>query len=407
MRELGNDRFGRTSAGFGRLLTGAFLIQAGAVMVHANGFYIPVQAPEATGRGNAWLATADTAAAVYYNAAGLTQIEGNEISLGVYSVKLGIEAKTASGTYNNDDSWSFLPQIYGAVPISDRTVFGFGLNTPFGLSTEWPDQSQFRQLAISTELQYITGWLVAAHKITDTFSIGGGIGIHHADANLSQGIGFAPSTDRLRFEGDSQALTWTVSARWEPCGQHAFGAVYRSKADFNLEGESVTRIGGATLSEGASLDFITPATAAIGYAYRPTDDWIMEANLEWVNWDELNDLTLSKDVSGPVVLPFRWKSNFIYSVGVTRLFENGWNVSAGYNYIENSQPNTTFNPGISDADRHWINIGIGQKNESMEWNIAYQYAFSDRKVSGSPFGLADGKYKSRFHGLMMNCRWIF
>ena len=47
---------------------------ATALPVLANGFYVPVQAPEATARGNAWLATANTAAAVYYNAAGLAQI---------------------------------------------------------------------------------------------------------------------------------------------------------------------------------------------------------------------------------------------------------------------------------------------------------------------------------------------
>lgn len=374
--------------------------------VSANGFYIPVQAPEATGRGNAWLATADTAAAVYYNAAGLTQLQQNEFSLGIYSIDLGIEAETASGSYENGSSWAFIPQIYGAFPVNERTVLGFGLNTPFGLATEWPDQSQFRQLAIDTELRYLTAWMVLGYRITDEFSIGGGMGIHVADAELVQGIGFAPSTDRLRFEGDGEALNWTVSARWAPCEEHSFGAVYRSKTDFTLDGDARTRIGAASLIEDASLDFITPATAGIGYAFRPDECWIFEANLEWVNWEELDDLTLSK-VSGPAVLPFRWKSNFIYSVGATRFFENGWNASIGYNYIENSQPDATFNPGISDADRHWVNVGVGRKYENVEWNFAYQYAFSDRDVSGSPFGLADGTYRSRFHALMMNCRWSF
>ncbi|MBC7978988.1 MAG: outer membrane protein transport protein [Armatimonadetes bacterium] len=374
-------------------------------IVFANGFYIPVQAPEATGRGNAWLATADTAAAVYYNAAGLTQMAESEISLGIYSVRLGIEADTPFGTFENNASWALIPQIYAALPISEKTVLGFGLNTPFGLATEWDDQVPFRQLAIETKLDYLTGWFVAGHKVTDTLSIGGGFGVHRADANLRQGISFAPATDSFRFEGDDEALSWTLSARWEPCKEHAVGLVYRSKADFNLEGKArtVPYIPG---SEKASLDFLTPATAAIGYAYRPDENWVFEANLEWVNWDELNDLKISK-ASGPAILPFRWNSNMIYSLGATRFLENGWNLSGGYNYIENSQPNSTFNPGISDADRHWLNVGIGRKYESVEWNFAYQYAFSDRVVEGSPFGIADGKYKSRFQGLMMNCRWSF
>lgn len=375
-----------------------------AVPAFGNGFYIPVQAPEATGKGNAWLATADSAAAVYYNAAGLTQLNSPDLVVGAYAVRLGIEADSdLGGTYKNNASWAVLPQIYAAVPINDKLVAGFGLNTPFGLATDWSSNTPFRQLAMETELTYATGWAVLGYELTDTLSIGGGIGVHHADIMLKQGITFG-GTDTAEFNGDSEALSWTVSALWKPAEKHSFGAVYRSKADFMLDGDAKNSYVPGT--ESASLDLITPSTAAIGYAYRPTPDWSFEANLEWVNWDELNTLTLSKG-SGDVSIPFNWKSNFIYSVGATRFFEGGWNASAGYNYIENSQPDSSFNPGISDADRHWLNVGVGRKMDCFKWNFAYQYAFSDRDVSGSPFGLADGSYKSRFHGLMMNCEWQF
>jgi long-chain fatty acid transport protein len=375
-----------------------------AIPVFANGFYIPVQAPEATARGNAWVATADTAAAVYYNAAGLTQLGSSDLVVGAYSVNLGIKAESdLGGTYNNDSSWSVLPQIYGAVPINDKLVAGFGLNTPFGLSTDWGNDTPFRQLAMETELVYATGWAVLGYKLTDTLSIGGGLGVHRADINLSQGITFG-ATDSFQFEGDGEALSWTASALWKPVEKHSVGVVYRSKADFTLDGDA--RNSYALGSESGSLDFMTPSTAAIGYAYRPCAQWSFEANIEWVNWDELNTLNLSKG-SGDIGIPFDWKSNFIYSVGGTRYFDNGWNVSAGYNFIENSQPDSTFNPGISDANRHWLNAGVGQKLERFKWNFAYQYAFSDRDVSGSPFGLADGTYKSRFHGLMLDFEFKF
>ena len=62
---------------------------------------------------------------------------------------------------------------------------------------------------------------------------------------------------------------------------------------------------------------------------------------------------------------------------------------------------------VSDANRHWLNAGFGCKYDSFKWNFAYQYAFSDRDVSGSPFGLADGSYKSRFQGMMLNCNLQF
>ena len=129
-----------------------------------------------------------------------------------------------------------------------------------------------------------------------------------------------------------------------------------------------------------------------------------------MNWEELNTLTVTK-ASGNVPIAFNWDSNFIYSLGGTRHFDNGWSVSAGYNFIENSMPDETFNPGVSDADRHWLNFGVSRAWETFTVNFAYQYAFSDRDVSGSwpaaAPGATDGEYKSRFHGLMLNCDWRF
>lgn len=379
---------------------------ATALPVLANGFYVPVQAPEATARGNAWLATADTASAVYYNAAGLTQLAAPDLVVGAYGINLGIEAETATGDYDNDSSWSVLPQIYGAMPINDRLAAGFGINTPFGLATDWGGNTPFRQLAMTTELDYVTGWLVMGYKVTDTFSIGGGFGLHYADLKMTQGIFPSPANDAFEFNGDDEALSWTLSALWKPAEQHSVGLVYRSKTDFTLDGDAANSY--VPGNAAASLDFMTPATVAVGYAYRPCAEWSFEANLEWVDWEQLDTLTLSQAGVPPTIpMAFNWNSNFIYSIGGTRYFDGGWNVSAGYNYIENSQPDSTFNPGISDADRHWLSIGFGRETETFQFNFAYQYAFSDRDVSNSPGNLADGTYKSRFNGLMLNCEWQF
>jgi len=369
----------------------------------ADGFYVPVQAPEATGRGNAWLATADTASAVYYNAAGLTQLSSPDLVVGLYSIHLGIEADTASGNYKNNASWAELPQIYAAVPINDKLVAGFGVNTPFGLSTDWGSNTPFRQLAIQTDLKYVTGWAVLGYKLTDTLSVGGGLGIHYADLMMKQGISYG-GTDSFEFDGTGEALSWTLSALWKPTDEHSFGLVYRSRADFMLDGNTQNSYNPGHHTN-ASLDLTTPDTVAAGYSYRPCKEWVLEANIEWVNWDSLNTLNLWQSPNSNQPVTFNWHSNFIYSLGATRYLDDGWNVGAGYNFIENSQPNSTFNPGISDANRHWLSMGVGRETGAFRFNFAYQYAFSNRDVTGSPHGFADGTYKSRFNGLMLNCNW--
>src|SRR5512141_2677713 len=57
----------------------------------AVGFRLPNQDPEAIARGNAFVATADNPSAIYYNPAGITQLEGNNLRAGIYFVSAGID----------------------------------------------------------------------------------------------------------------------------------------------------------------------------------------------------------------------------------------------------------------------------------------------------------------------------
>src|SRR5262245_62428863 len=52
----------------------------------ANGFRLADQDAFATARGEAFTATADNASAIYYNPAGITQLGGNNLRLGIYGI---------------------------------------------------------------------------------------------------------------------------------------------------------------------------------------------------------------------------------------------------------------------------------------------------------------------------------
>ena len=100
----------------------AAVLLAAQGTLKANGFYIPVQDSFATSRGNAFVATADRPSAIYYNPAGLTQLDSVSTHMGLYAVRLGIEADTDfdGGSYENDAEFIPLPQLYVAAPINDR-----------------------------------------------------------------------------------------------------------------------------------------------------------------------------------------------------------------------------------------------------------------------------------------------
>ena len=402
-----------------RYLSAPLSIALSSLILHdlakANGFYVPVQDPFATARGNAFVASADRPSAIFYNPAGLSQIDSTEVQMGIYGIRLGIEATpNLTGTsVKNDAEFIPIPQIYLAMPLNDRLTLGLGVNSPYGLRTDWGTATPFSAVATETELNYATGWAVLGYEVNDTFSIGGGLGFTYADASLKRlAVPALGSISTFEFEGDDTALSWIASALWRPNDVHSFGLTYRSKTELDFDGTSGAP-GIGLPADSASLDLVTPDTLSFGYAYRPSEKWHFETNIEWVNWNRLGTPLLEQAGGADTPIPFNWDSNFMYGVGVTYSPNERWAFNAGYIYIENSQPDRDFNPAVADADRHWLSAGVSYKQEDWQVDLAYQYAFSNRTVSdvtptvGDANDLVAGSYKSRFHGLMLSMKKSF
>lgn len=372
--------------------------------VKGAGYYLPNQDALATAKGNAFIATADSAAAVHYNPAGLTQLQAPEIVVGIYSVQLGNEARVEGISYTPKSEWQAVPQAFYAHPMTDRITLGLGMTVPFGLGNDWGQQTPFRTTVTKVYLRQPSATVAVGLRATDQLSLGGSISLNYHDLELEQGLGLAPG-DYLRFNGDGLSVSGALSLRWQPLERHAFGLIAASATSPRLEG----KISSDLLPSGsAKLDFFTPLRIAAGYSFRPSPRWNIEANIEWLDWDALNrlDLTAPTLPSGVVPLVFNWKSNFIYEAGVSYRLDDGYVVAAGYDYNESAQPDATFNPGVSDANLHWLNAGVGRRAGRSSWFLTYQFGIANRTVSGNaetPAGqTANGRHQPRHHAVVFS-----
>ena len=145
-----------------------------------------------------------------------------------------------------------------------------------------------------------------------------------------------------------------------------------------------------------------PKVAVGGVSYRPNKDWNMEFNVDWTDWDTLNTATFKKG-SGDTPLRFNWHSSFLYEVGVSRYFGNGYFVSAGYFFSENSIPNRDFIPIIPDTDLHTGTPGVGHKGNRWSWALSYELITSPSRHLGNAQSsslngeTANGKYDFLYH----------
>jgi len=384
-----------------RLLPG-LLLAAFPITASAAGYYLPNQDALATAKGNAFVATADNASAVFYNPAGLTQLKGPEAEAGFYSIVLGNQANIGGESYDAKTEFQVAPHVYYAQPLNEDWSFGFGLNSPFGLGTEWEQDTPFRTVVTEARLAYISATAALAYQITDQLSIGISGSANYADLTLEQGLGSSPSPGYLRYEGNDVGYSGSIGLLWQPCPQHSFGLNYTTKSTFDLDGDVKSNV---LADDSGELDFMAPARAALGYSYRPSPGWNIETNVEWIDWDSLNTLHLKSD-SVNADIPFEWESCFIYEVGVSYTTPGGYVFATGYDYNESAQPDANFTPGVSDADRHWLNIGVGHQSEKQACFLTYQFGFSDRTVTDSAtngFGEnADGEYRARHHALLLS-----
>jgi long-chain fatty acid transport protein len=382
----------------------------------ALGVRIADQDPFATARGNAFSATADNPSAIYYNPAGITQLEGLNARVGVYAITLGSTYTAPNGTkHDTRDEFDALPQLYATYAVADLPLsVGLGLYAPYGLGLEWPDDTGFRTLAKEGRITYLTFNPVIAWKVLPTLSIAAGPTVNYSQAKLTYGLLPSPGIgDQFAFKGDDTAPGFNAGVMWQLHPKVSVGATYRSETTLHYDGHSsISGLPPLNGSQEASAGFHFPRNIIGGLSYRPSTNWNFEVDVDWTDWDSLNTVTL-KQASGNLALPFNWRSSFFYEAGATYYFGAGYRASAGYIYSENSVPDTSFSPGVPDSDRHIFSLGMGRRYKEWSWDAAYQLAWGpSRTVTGSPTSptsgeSANGRYEFISHALTISLGYTF
>jgi len=372
----------------------------------ALGIRLPDQDAFATARGNAFAATADDPSAIYYNPAGITQLDGANMSLGMYGITYGSRYTGPSGSINSQQQWAALPQSFSTLSFTNyHLAAGLGIYSPYGLSMEWPNNAPWSPAGQSGGIDYFRLNPVLAWQPLDTFSIAAGALLDYSQAELETSVpGFS-------IHGHDTDAGFNVSVLWHPLPQHSFGLVYRSATDMNYQGH-ISILTPPSFpqppSQQAALNFHYPQTVVIGYSYRPTKNWNLEADADWTDWTSLRDTSIQTANGSAGSLDFNWKPSTIYEFGVTRYFGRAWRASAGYMYSENSVPSSYFNPLMPDSDRHLFSIGVGQTYRHLSWDAAYQIGYGpSRSVTAVNNPRANGSYEFFSNALSINIGWHF
>jgi long-chain fatty acid transport protein len=396
-----------------------------AIPAWAGGFDLPDQDAFVIGRGMAFVATADNPAAIYYNPAGITQLKGNNLRLGIYAIDLETSYKSPSGgNFDNYDTLHAIPQFYYTyTPESFPLSFGLGLFAPFGLSQKWPQDTGFRTVSTEGSMNYYTANPVVAWKVAPNLSVGAGVTANYALLDLQQGYVWPTQpNDQFRFRGDGWAAGYNLGLLWKPHEKVSLGVTFRSATTFNLHGQTevynnttLPLPGGGAIAAfpqqrvDANAEDDIPMKVISGISYRPTPKWNFEFNADFTDWRSQDHLTIQQ--AGPqgqsIFVPLQWESSWYYEFGATRYLGHGWLISAGYIFNENSVPDSHYSPLVTDLDRHFFSVGVGYRGKRFDVDVAYQFGYGPtRTVTGSAPSAAgqtaDGQYSFMSNALALS-----
>lgn len=142
-----------------------------------------------SGLGNAYAggaAGAEDAATIYYNPAGMTRLKGSQVLLGghliIPSAKFNNQGSTrrngtSLGLDNGDNAGvtALVPNFYLSHNLNNNIVVGLGINSPFGLITDYGNTWVGRYHATKTDMLSININPSIAYKADEHLSFGAGV----------------------------------------------------------------------------------------------------------------------------------------------------------------------------------------------------------------------------------------
>ena len=180
----------------------AVMAVCAASAAHAAGFMLTEQSAGALGRAYAGVGVDGTdLSGVYYNPATMTLHPGTQIQAGFVAVGLDLAFEgtgpnsdvSENGQYNTQA----IPHGYISHQISDSMWVGLAMTVPFGMGTEYDDDWRFANRGISAEVLTFDFNPNVAWKVSDKLSLGAGMSIQYAAADLKMRDNAVPGNNAL------------------------------------------------------------------------------------------------------------------------------------------------------------------------------------------------------------------
>ena len=314
-----------------------------------------------SGLGNAYAgaaAVSDDGSTVWFNPAGMSQLDGRQLSVGVHllttdttwtdrgtTLGAAVGRAVASGPLTSDaGTTSALPNFYYVAPINEQWSYGLSIGAPFGSATEYDDNWKGRYTTVKSGISVIDINPALSYKLSDKVSLGFGVSVQRLTAELGSavdsgaaclGLAGNPGTSFTLADcvnagltpgnvendgygevtGDSTTFGFNLGALFTPNDKLKIGVAYRHSTEHELEGdgdfttpENLQEIFASNTIEasqpltstfltdtGATAEVDLPATFSVSAAWMANDKVELLGDITWTGWSNFEELKVVYD----------------------------------------------------------------------------------------------------------------
>ena len=379
-----------------------------------HGFANYVHGAKSVAMGGAFTALADDPTAIFHNPAGILQLEGTHLTVGLttFSPNSTFKSNGTSGipgTYSGqttdlkNKTW-ITPNVFLTHKINDYVAVGIGEFSSFGMGTDWPDSWEGR-FAVGATKSLLTTYSinpVVAFKPTERLSVAFGVVAQRLSFELENkkwidlrplGVPLLPIEINSKLEGDDWDWGWNASFLFNVTKNFKVGASYRSEVSHNIKSIDVefepemSPIGLHNVS--AVSRFKTPAMLFMGSAWA-SGPWTLTFDAYWTQWSTYDNLSLHFDspVGGGTGMKVEknWHDSWTLGWGVQYKVNRYLDVRAGFIYDKSPIPSDTLDPSIVHGDSRGYCLGFGTHYGDATVDFSYNYVDSRSRTYNNVSG---------------------
>lgn len=319
-------------------------------------------------------AEARDASSAYYNPAGLTLLDKEEIVVGAimlgnhlhfngggeaYSPGLNNGATPTTGEGDFDyRSHDVVPNFYYSLPLKNHGAIGVAFNVPTASTTELPETTSVRYQNIYSSLVGMRLTLSLAEPVTDKLSLALGVALQQmnlenrtavdsyaqCEVNGLPALGLThcgvPSDiqrdGRSELKVDELAWGYTWGALYRFNDATRVGVAYHSRIEHHLEGDlnlslylQSTSPDFTEFDTKARLTMNSPESMSFSVFHALTPRLNVQADATWTGWSIFNVLDVQTDLGINQRQPQHWQDTWRYAVGGDFAMTPAWTLRAG------------------------------------------------------------------------------